>query len=55
MEDPDNSPENCEFRRSMAIEYFRSIDPERLPSVLTYPMMYPWCSTDTDVETTMKW
>lgn len=31
MQDQDNSPEN---------KYFNSIDTERIPSVLAYPMMY---------------
>jgi hypothetical protein len=38
----DDSPENMEYRRLLAIEYFRSIDVEQLPAILTYPisMMY---------------
>ena len=36
----DDSPENFHHRRALAISYFQSLDPEHIPAILTYPMMY---------------
>ena len=36
----DDSPENFRHRRALALSYFQSLDPEHVPTILTYPMMY---------------
>ena len=35
----DDSPENFHHRRALAISFFQSLDPEHVPSILTYPMV----------------